>query len=59
MIMEETKHAERFYKCPFCSCVFITKNDLEKHMKAFGTVKGQHLDEYRRCHGRAEYASEG
>jgi uncharacterized C2H2 Zn-finger protein len=56
--MEEEKREERFSRCPFCSCVFITKADLEKHIKAFGTHKERHLDEFRRCHGRAEYTSE-
>lgn len=54
----EEKPGEHFFRCPFCSCVFLTKADLERHMKAFGTVREQHLDEYRRCHGRAEYSSE-
>jgi hypothetical protein len=39
-------------------CVFLTKADFERHMRGFGTVKEQHLDEYRSCHGRAEYTSE-
>jgi uncharacterized C2H2 Zn-finger protein len=57
-VMEEAKHEERFCRCPFCPCVFITKDDLEKHMKTFGTYKERHWDEFRRCHSRAEYASE-
>ncbi len=56
--MEDQKQEERFCRCPFGSCVFITKADLEKHMKAFGTYKERHLDEFRRCHGRAEFTSE-
>ena len=54
----EEKPGERFFRCPFCSCTFLTKADSEKHMKAFGTVKEQHLNEFRRCHSRAEYTSE-
>jgi len=54
----EEKAGERFFRCPFCSCVFLTKADLEKHMKAFGAEKERHLDEYRLGHGRAEYSSE-
>jgi uncharacterized C2H2 Zn-finger protein len=54
----EEKPGEHFYRCPFCSCVFQTKADLEKHMKAFGAEKERHLGEYRLCHGRAEYNSE-
>jgi uncharacterized C2H2 Zn-finger protein len=57
MSMEE-KPGERFYRCPFCLCIFLTRADLEKHMAAFGSQKEQHLDEFRRCHSRAEYASE-
>jgi hypothetical protein len=55
--MEEIP-GERFFRCPFFSCGFLTKADLEKHMKAFGAEKEQHLDEFRRCHSRAEYSSE-
>jgi len=54
----EEKPRERFFRCPFCSCVFLTKADLERHMAAFGMVKEQHRDEFRRCHSRAEYSSE-
>jgi uncharacterized C2H2 Zn-finger protein len=57
MSMEE-KPGEHFYRCPFCSCVFLTKADLEKHMTAFGTQKEHDIDEYGRCHSRAEYTSE-
>jgi uncharacterized C2H2 Zn-finger protein len=54
----EEKPGERFFRCPFCSCVFLTKDDLEKHMKAFGSEKERHIDEFHRCHSRAEFTSE-
>jgi len=41
-----------------CACVFLTKADLEERIAAFGTVKEQHLDEYRRCQCWAGHGSE-
>ena len=26
------------FKCPYCPCVFVTKHDLDLHLKAFGDV---------------------
>ena len=25
-----------YFKCPYCSCIFVTKSDLDSHLKAFG-----------------------
>jgi hypothetical protein len=32
-----------FIKCPICSCLFLTKHDLDLHLKAFGTKANSHL----------------
>jgi uncharacterized C2H2 Zn-finger protein len=56
--MEEKKTKEHFYKCPFCSNIFVTKVDLERHMSAFGTDKGQHMEKHRRRHIGSESSSE-
>jgi len=54
----EAKEANaNFYRCPFCSCFFCSRADLDKHMTAFGRSKEQHEAAYRRTHGRAEYSS--
>jgi hypothetical protein len=58
---EERKAKEanaNFYRCPFCSCVFFSKADLNSHMAAFGRSREQHEEAYRRTHGRAEYGRE-
>jgi uncharacterized C2H2 Zn-finger protein len=56
--MEEKKTKEHFYKCPFCSNIFVTKVDLERHMSAFGTDKGQHMEKHRRRHTGSESSLE-
>jgi uncharacterized C2H2 Zn-finger protein len=55
---EEYKEAEAdFIRCPFCSCIFFTKTDLDKHLAAFGHGAEQHGEAHRRIHGRREYES--
>ena len=56
-VEEHGEFEESFYKCPFCPCTFSTKADLEKHMATFGNEREQHLDAYRRTHGRVEHGS--
>jgi len=53
--MEEEKNNNRYYKCLNCPCIFLTKADLEKHMKCFGDDKEQHASNYQRTHGRIEH----
>ena len=54
--MEKTGEVKQdFCRCPFCSCVFIARADLDKHVAAFGNSREQHAETYRRVHGRAEY----
>lgn len=56
--MEEHGEAEAdLCKCPFRSCVFFTKTDLERHLAAFGSSEEEHTDAIRRIHGRMEHGS--
>jgi uncharacterized C2H2 Zn-finger protein len=55
-IVEEAAESKYgFCKCPFCSCVFIARADLDRHVAAFGKFREQHEETFRRIHGRAEY----
>ena len=42
-------------KCPFCPCCFCNEIDLQKHLKTYGTSKTEHLDKFRKDHGRLEH----
>jgi len=53
--MAEEKNGNKCYKCPHCTCIFLTAADLEKHMACYGTIKEQHADAYRRTHARIEH----
>ena len=56
--VEEHRESEaNLCKCPFCSCVFCTKADLERHLAAFGNRLEEHAEAYRRIHGRMEHGS--
>jgi hypothetical protein len=56
--VEETGEVKQgFCKCPFCSCVFIARADLNRHVAAFGDSREQHEEAFRGVHGRAEYWS--
>jgi len=54
-MMAEEKNSNQCYKCPNCACIFLTKADLEKHMKCFGDSKAEHASYYQRTHGRIEH----
>jgi len=56
-VEEKGEVARGFLKCPFCSCFFCSRADLETHIDTFGDDKEQHEEAYRRTHGRAEYGS--
>jgi Zn-finger nucleic acid-binding protein len=53
--MIEEKNDNQCYKCPHCSCIFLNKADLEKHMKCFGEAKAEHASNYQKTHGRIEH----
>jgi uncharacterized C2H2 Zn-finger protein len=56
-VEEHEKTEENFWKCPYCSCVFCTKTDLDRHLAAFGNGEEEHVEAYRRIHGRMEHGS--
>jgi hypothetical protein len=36
------------FNCPFCSCVFCSKLDLERHIEVFGRNKAKHVRKMRK-----------
>jgi hypothetical protein len=46
---------EQFCPCPFCACCFMSIQDLETHMAAFGGNKEVYSENFRRTHGKMEY----
>jgi hypothetical protein len=63
MKMSDTKEkatgtSNSFHRCPFCSCCFLTKHDLERHVAFFGTSKDEHSERYRKVHIRTEHGVE-
>ncbi len=53
--MEQDGNNNQHYKCPFCSCIFLTRADLQKHIDCFGNGKDEHLFFYKKTHGRLEH----
>lgn len=43
-----------FLKCPFCPCMFCTREDLDLHLARFGSNVVLHEREFRRVHREAE-----
>ena len=41
---------DEFFKCPFCTCRFASKLDLDDHLRAWGTDKVEHLRQLDRAH---------
>ena len=56
---ENTNTNQHGFKCAFCSCIFSTKSDLERHMDCFGNSKTEHVESFRKAHGRLEHESFG
>lgn len=54
---EDNAVQNQHFKCPFCPCIFLTQADLQKHLDCMGDRKEEHLDCYRRTHGRIEHGS--
>ena len=51
-----TENAEpKHFKCPFCPCLFLCQADLQRHMSCMGNSKEEHMECYRRTHGRIEH----
>ena len=37
-------------ECPYCICLFVSRFDLEFHLKAFGTNKSEHVRALNKAH---------
>ena len=37
-------------ECPYCICLFVSRFDLELHLKAFGTNKSEHVRALNNAH---------
>jgi uncharacterized C2H2 Zn-finger protein len=53
--MTEEGSNNHFFKCPHCTCLFLTETDLQKHISRFGDHKEEHESNYRKTHGRIEH----
>lgn len=55
---EQNEHNDHpvWYPCQWCPATFLTKHDLNSHLKAFG--KSAHADTVRRLHEKVEGYSE-
>ena len=53
--MAEEANNNHYYKCPYCTCIFLTKADLQKHVNCFGDQKSEHEFSYHKTHGRVEH----
>jgi len=43
-----------FFSCPFCSCVFCSECDLERHLEVFGRNEAKHKRKLKRVHFEVE-----
>lgn len=55
--MSDEENLKQHRQCPFCPCIFLTQADLQKHLDCMGNNREEHLDLYRRTHGRIEHGS--
>jgi uncharacterized C2H2 Zn-finger protein len=46
------------FNCPYCNCVFCSKADLNRHLKAFGLKGVVHKRKFMRKHRSAEFGLE-
>jgi uncharacterized C2H2 Zn-finger protein len=53
--MTEQKNSNNYLKCPYCSCIFFSQHDLDRHMAALGQNKAEHEFRYTKTHGRLEH----
>ncbi len=44
-------------QCPFCRCMFVTKEDLHRHIAFFGRDR-HHRDDFSGFHRRLEFSQE-
>jgi hypothetical protein len=39
------------FPCSFCTCNFVSKRDLDRHLDAFPGPRSRHLEKLRAVHG--------
>ncbi|HVP93194.1 MAG TPA: hypothetical protein VMS94_05585 [Acidobacteriota bacterium] len=44
-------------QCPCCQCTFGSQEDLDLHMKEFGSNREEHCEKMHKVHGRMEHGS--
>jgi hypothetical protein len=58
---KETQEPEQIdgnlHMCPFCACCFCNEIDLKQHIENFGNIKSEHMEAFRKAHGRLEHGS--
>jgi hypothetical protein len=54
---DSVTNVNNLYKCPHCNCCFCSDVDLQKHIKSYGNSKAEHIEEFRKVHGRLEHGS--
>jgi hypothetical protein len=57
--MDNIGNNNQCIKCPYCPSLFLNQADLQTHIKRFGNNPAQHLDEYKKTHGRIEHGYGG
>lgn len=38
------------FQCKFCKCIFVSKEDLKRHMDEFGYDREEHIRKWKRAH---------
>jgi hypothetical protein len=54
----QVRNTNTLSQCPFCPCCFCNEVDLQKHLKTYGASKSEHLEKFRKNHGRLEHGFE-
>jgi hypothetical protein len=54
-LTEQQNGKNHYIKCNYCSSLFFSKADLERHMAAFGQNPESHEQYYKRTHNRLEH----
>ncbi|MGD6934955.1 MAG: hypothetical protein ACQCN5_12190 [Candidatus Bathyarchaeia archaeon] len=57
--MSSAENNQPYLKCPHCACIFFTQADLDAHLKRFGNNTAQHVEDYKKTHGRVEHGYGG
>ena len=62
MILEREnteKINENLFECPFCSCTFATKIDLNSNLQAWGSDKREHVRQLDEAHREIDRSFKG